>query len=300
MKKSSTQGKKLGLSKRKALAFGMVAIFIISSVSIISLTLFKPQPVFFSTNAVIIDELALDSPDSTFVNSVTTMLGNSGFNVSYVCNESVTVNFFSELAKDNYGIIILRTHTAMREQGKTVDIFTSQPYSPTLYTQDQNQNPPLLVKGILNYSGEHDYFAVTSEFINDLGGSFPKSIVFMMGCWSLMPGYDQVAQAFISKGAEVCTGWTNTVLPAATDAQTIKLINAMVQGSNVGDAVLYYTQPQFYNNDTIKSEIGLYPTTAAGLTLSYLLSQTRNSAALQAVVPKFTILRRDWLISLFA
>jgi hypothetical protein len=157
----------------------------------------------------------------------------------------------------------------------------------------------LLVEGKFNNS-ENEYFAITSDFIKDLDGSFPKSIVFMMGCWSMMSGYEQVAEAFISKGAEVCTGWSNTVLPVDTDAQTVKLINAVLQGSNIGDAVLYYTQPQFYNNNEITSKVGFYPTTAAGLTLSYLLSETRNSAAFEAMVPKVMVARRDWITSLFA
>jgi len=297
----SAQKKKLGLSRKQAVALAVVALFIVSSVSVISIAFFKPKPVFFSVNAVIIDELALDSPNSTFVKTVNTMLTRSGFNVSYVCNKSVTVDFFSELAKDNYGIIILRTHTAMREQGKTVDIFTSQPYSGSLYAQDQNENPPLLVEGNFNNSESNGYFAITSEFINDLDGSFPKSIIFMMGCWSLMPGYEQVAQAFISKGAAVCTGWSNMVLPGDTDSETIKLIGAMVQGSDVGSAVLE-TQPQSYfeGNSTITSKVGFYPTTASGLTLSYLLSETRNSAGLEAMVPKVIVVKKGWTISLFA
>jgi hypothetical protein len=69
----------------------------------------------------------------------------------------------------------------------------------------------------------------------------------------------------------------------------------------VGDAVLGAQSYIYFEGDSeVTSKVGFYPTTAGGLTLSYLLSETRNSAAFEAMIPKVMVAKRDWITSLFA
>jgi hypothetical protein len=286
------------LSQRRTLVAVLAIVLVGSAISAISLFLLRPQPLHFSMNAVIVDQLSLDFPNSTFVNNATAMLKDYGFDVSYVYNESVTVDFFHGLAKGNYGIIVLRTHTAMRNESdvKTVDIFTSELFGSSKHTDELDSGQ--LVKGILTYSGEKQYFAVTSEFIKRLDGSFPKSIVFMMGCWSNKAQYDQVAREFVSKGATVCTGWSEMVSPEKTDSETLRLISSVLQNETIQDAVdltrsyIYFDEKGY----TVKSEVRLCPQTsgAAGLRLPDLVSESQDSAGFTMVVQRI-IVRKHWV-----
>jgi hypothetical protein len=279
------------LSRKQTLAIAAIAIIVVSSVSIISFELIKTSPTFFSMKAVIVDQLALDSPNDTFVNTVTQMLDQSSFNVSYA-RENADVSFFSRLAIDSYGIIILRTHTAMREDQKTVDIFTSEEYVNSLHTSEQARG--WIVEGIINNTTpQRNYFAITSDFIKNIDGDFPKSIIFMMGCWSLKSEYEQVAQAFVSKGATVCTGWSDLILPGDTDAETARLIGRMLDGSTVKDAVRDRYSTYQGNTGPIKSYLGYYPLTEGDLRLSDLVNEAKNSAAFEVLVQNVFIFSKD-------
>lgn len=277
-----TQNSAMRFSKKHALTIVLVAIAIVSSIAIISYEILKPHPTFFSKRAVIVDQLAVDSPNSTFVNSVTAMLEMDGFNVSYA-RENATVDFFSRLAEGNYGIIILRTHMAMRQDQNTVDIFTSEEYNDYSHTSEVREG--LVVEGVINATAPPTkYFAVTSDFILNMVGNLPKSIIIMMGCWSLRSGYDQVAKAFVSKGATLCTGWSDLVLPGDTDADTAKFISSLIHGGDMNNAVLGDFYIYDTSNGSIKSSMSFYPSTESGLKLADLVNQASNSAAFEVPV----------------
>lgn len=270
----------------------MISLLLISAV-----VLFWPQPSRFSMKAVIVDQLSLDFPNNAFVDNATVMLQNYGFNVSYVSNQSVTVDFFHELAKGNYGVIVLRTHTAMRNDTgvKTVDIFTSELFSASKHVAELDNGQ--LVRGILNYSGEKDYFAVTSDFIRNVAGSFPKSVIVMMGCWSNKPQYNQVAQAFVSKGATVCTGWSEMVTPEKTDTETLEVMQSILQNETIEDSIeLAHASYVYYdeNGNRIVSKIEFYPQTseAAALRLSGLVAEAMNFPRFELIVLTAVIRRR--------
>lgn len=255
-----------------------IIVIIVSSVSIISFTLLKPSPIAFSMNAAIIDQLATDFPNPQFVENATSLLKDHGFNVNYY-NESLTVEFFRKLAQDSYGIIMLRVHTALREDNKAVDIFTSETFSNSAHREEQNSGQ--LVKGVLNSSlgVQKEYFAITSRFIEDLDGSFPKSIILAMGCWSLKSGCEQLAKSFISKGARAYIGWTDLVLPQDTDDENIKLLKLLLENSTI-DYCLSHTRSHTYfvNNQRITTQLASYPSSSISLRLSDLINETKTSA----------------------
>jgi hypothetical protein len=192
----------------------------------------------FSLKAAIIDQLSEDENlrNQTFVNEVSAILMKNNFSVDYYNYTKTNVAFFKGLAKANYGIIILRIHSALRMGGSTVDFFTSEPYTTDKYIREQEEE--LLVNGTITYSGKQ-YFAFTSKFVEELEGNFPKSIVIAMGCQSLNQTAGQpMARAFCRKGAKVYIGWSGWVSATHSDEETIKLLQRLLhENKTIGEAV---------------------------------------------------------------
>jgi hypothetical protein len=273
-----------GKSRRKRwIMLSAILISVIAIGLVFSTSLLQPQAKFPLT-AVIIDGLGADFPDPTFVSNATTTLQTHGFSVSYY-NENLDVNFFQNLASSNYGLIILREHSALRNDSSTVDLFTSQKYVPGLYDQDLSNG--LLTLGQFYYKPGELYFCLSSLFIENLQGRFPNSIVIAMGCQSLKPGCEQLAQAFIDKGAKAYIGWSDIILPQDTDTETMRLISMLMDDNmTIGDAVRG-THTYTYNGTTspsnnkivtVTSEMGFYPQSEDPLTISELTAETKGAS----------------------
>lgn len=210
----------------------------------------------FSLKAVIIDQLSEDFSNQTFVDGLTKILKRHKFDVEYYNHTKTRVEFFKGLAAGNYGIIILRTHAALRKDGSTVDFFTSEPYDASKYTELQDRG--LLVKGELNISQTtvKRFFAFTSKFVKELKGVFPKSIIIAMGCQTLnQTAGIPMAEAFLEKGATVYIGWSGWVSAPHSDLETIKLMQRLLDGDEtieqaVGkaspDQLFLYSRLKFY------------------------------------------------------
>jgi hypothetical protein len=211
-------------------------------------------------------------------------LQNHGFNVSYY-NETLDVNFFKNLATSNYGLIILRDHSALRNDSSTVDLFTSERYVPGVHDQDLGNG--LLALGEFYYKPSEQYLVLSSLFVENLPGRFPNSIVIAMGCQSLKPGCQQMAQAFLDKGAKAYIGWSDIVFPPDTDTETMRLIRMLLdENMTIGDAVrgthtyTYSGTPSPYSNEIInvKSEMRFYPQSQDPLTVSELTAETKGAS----------------------
>jgi hypothetical protein len=255
-----------------------IVILVISIAFAVSYLSPKPQPPNFSLNAAIVDQLAQEIPNPTFVNDATTILESSGFKVTYY-NET-DVNFFEKLAENDYGIIILRAHSALRlPDNSTVDLFTSEPFNSSEYSEDwQNE---LLVEGFLNNSSQ-GYFAITSKFIDSLQGTFPQSIVIAMGCNTLVPGKDQMAEAFINKGAKAYIGWNGYVGDSDTDSQTIQLLtNLFTYNETIYEAV---NGGGGLWDLTYGSKMAYYPSAAGDLTISSLTANISTTSETQSTL----------------
>lgn len=257
-------------------------------VSSIFLLFIHPSPVLFSFKAAIVDQLGEEFPNSTFVNNATITLEAYGFDVTYY-NETINVDFFKELAKRNYGMILLRVHSALRDDNSTVDLFTSEPYTSSAHTYEQQNG--LVVMGTLYYSGGFQYFAVTSRFIETLDGTFPKSIVIAMGCWGLKPGLEQtLAGAFVKKGATAFVGWTNLVGYSHSDSEASKLLtNLLIHNETLGEAV-DATEP---DSEYSWSQMKCYPPKVNDLRISDLAAEanTQVTSELQLATLPYVLMQ---------
>ncbi len=280
-KKTVTSKEKGRFSNRRLILLSIIIALIIIVGFTFSFMLLQ-TPIKFSLKAAIIDQIEYQS-NSEFVENATSILTSAGFSVTYYESKDVNVTFFSGLAKGNYGIIILRVHSAKRVDNTTVDFFTSEEFSLSKYPQMIDQG--LLTEGSYDWEPDKHYFAITSRFIESLEGQFPKSVVVAMGCWSLKEGLEGMADAFRKKGAEVYFGWTEEVGVDHTDNETVRLLRMLlIDNKTVADAVRGII-PDW----TFGSEMKYYPQTdsVGNLRISDLIADARASISTQSVSTLF-------------
>lgn len=278
---SRKNGKMRGVNRWVYVIVVALVVLIVLGV-VLSTAFLQPNPKLPLT-AVIVDQLGTSFPNSTFISNVTTTLANHGFTVAYY-NSSLDVSFFRNLASSNYGIVILREHSALRNDSSTVDLFTSEKYVVGAYQDDVNNG--LLTKGEFTYDPGEFYFCLSPLFIQNLPGRFPNSIVIAMGCQSLIRGDNPMAEAFIGKGAKAYIGWSDIVFPNDTDTETMNLLNMMLnENKTLGDAV-GNTSPHSYTgyvsllNETVanvQTRLELYPLSNENLTVSQLIDQSKQT-----------------------
>ncbi|MDH5459435.1 MAG: hypothetical protein OEW71_00155 [Candidatus Bathyarchaeota archaeon] len=285
MKRRGSKEKRTSDKKLLVLSMGLVTIIILGF--LVYKTFFQTPEIKFSLKAAIIDQLEQHFPKPEFNETVTNLLGNLGFNVSYYGYETINVAFYKELAKHDYGIIILRAHSALREDNKTVDLFTSEEYDATKYSWERKNG--LLTKG--NYTRELElegkfYFAITPKFIESLEGYFPKSVVIAMGCSSLKPECEEMAEAFIKKGAKAYVGWTEIVLPEDTDDETVRLLKMLlIENRTLADATdgIYREYKEYGTGKIIISRMKFYPPSVGDLKISELIAEAKASSTTATV-----------------
>lgn len=271
------QRKAWQLSRKQLVVFSLVCAVAIAAGSTILLFLQQSPDNHlpnnhFSLKAAIVDQLSGELPNPTFVENVTAVLKEYGFSVNYY--DKPDVEFFKGLARNNYGIIVLRVHSALRNDNSTVDFFTSEPFNNQNHVQEGDQG--LVVKGTLDYLGtKKDYFAITHKFIEKLEGNFPKSIVIAMGCWSLKEGLEQMAEAFIKREAKAYVGWSDLVEISNVDNETTKLIRRLlVENKTLEQAVNEASRDPFFF-----SKQRYYPESAGNLRLSDLVKETKATGS---------------------
>lgn len=270
-RRETPRRKKRAFSKKQLATFSVIFAAAIVVVSTILLFQQQPHNDHFSLKAAIVDQLSGEFPNPAFVDNITAVLTEYGFSVEYIVEPDV--EFFKGLARNNYGIIVLRVHSALRMDNSAVDFFTSELFNMQDHVQERDEG--LVVKGILNYSGTvKEYFAISPGFVAKLEGKFPKSFVVAMGCWSLKGGLEQMANAFTGKGAKAYVGWSGLVEPSNVSNETAKLIRRLLVEDKTLEEAANETphDPEF-----IYSLLGYYPESAGSLRLSDLINGAKDS-----------------------
>jgi hypothetical protein len=212
----------------------------------------------FSYRAAIVDHLSLHQPNPNFNQTASAILEEAGFTVDYYPGEEVTVNFFRDLPKHDYGLLILRVHSGIGVvETDWVCLFTSEPYTRTKYVDEQLagrimaacfQNPP-----------EPPYFfGINPDFIRlSTKGNFQNTIVIMMGCDGLR--YPTLAEAFIKKGAKAYISWDKAVSASHTDEATIHLLRQLVIEKQTIEKAVSETNKEIGPDPLDKSILKYYP-----------------------------------------
>jgi len=185
-----------------------------------------PQPSSHN-RALLVDQLALNYPDPSFVANVTSALRAAGYAVDYSGPSATAIDYFKHLPERGYDLIIIRAH-----QGSSQAIITTEPYSRSEYLAEQLDGrivPAQVGNGPV-------FFALTPRFVHqDMVGSFPGSTIIVMGCAALQ-GTQDMAAAFLDKGANFFVGWDGLVSIIHTDSSTVALARLLSTGKSVPEA----------------------------------------------------------------
>jgi len=242
----------------------LYGIFLVTIIILISLAAYffvlKSNPE--SWTAAIIDQLTiqdqLDNPN--FRDQGASILNTSGYDVKYYSGGTITVNFLKDLPAKGEKILLLRTHSAVRDNTDWVDIFTSELYLSGKYFDLAESKQ---ISKAQMYSFEEWYFAIGPRFINQtMRGHFDGDcLVILMGCNSL--NQTSMAKALVGKGARAVIGWTSWVEANYTDTFTLELLQYLLAENpyTIQEAVDKINQ-EIKNNqpNPFNSKLAYYPT----------------------------------------
>lgn len=180
-----------------------------------------------SHRIALIDSLALDDPNTAFVDNITSFARQAGYVLDYYPPEAATLDLLIHLPEKGYGIIIFRSHGVA---GSAV-IVTSIGYSQ--YAGVGNQLKGELAPARVN---QRLSFALMPSFITgEMCGQFPGTLVLAMGCFTT--GGNNLSKAFVAKGAVAFIGWNGWVTLSHTDPVFSHLTQLLLSGTSFRQAV---------------------------------------------------------------
>jgi hypothetical protein len=205
-----------------AIALGIVAVVIFVRSSPSNKPTDSSQP--SELRAAIVDQLHSLQPNEAFINEVTKELEDYGFEVDLYQGDEVTVDFYRQLPGYGHELIIFRAHSGLiGSKGERIErtcLFTNEPYSETKHVAEQLSDQ--LAKARIDEY--HPWvFGIGDEFVTQsMEGEFDNTVIIMMGCSCLY--LEDLAQAFIDKGASAYLAWVATVDLDYVDDAALSLV----------------------------------------------------------------------------
>ena len=234
-----------------------------------------------NATAAIIDQLSSLQENDQFIANVTRELEDYGFEVDLYQGNNVTVDFYRQLPTYGYKLIIFRAHSGILEQDGEVMLrtvlFTNEPYNESAHTLEILYEQ-LVMGGACQ--GCPMMFGITPKFIRaegligqdkDMVGRFDNTVIVMMGCSGI--AMDDMARAFVDKGASAYLAWDRSVELYYVDNATPYLMNQLCSGKltvreavnntmdvigpdpNYGAELKYYYDPASHNGDKTLEEL---------------------------------------------
>lgn len=224
--------------------------------------------------AAVIDQLYLMDNSRTFAAEATAILEGGGYTVDVYRGEEITVAFYRELPARDYDLLLFSTHAGiLYYQGEgavprqSTYLFSGETYSSSRYIGEQ-------LSGRVQNGWMGDdlplVFCLSADYIReDLKDDFDGAAIIMMGCSSFAD--DDLAEAFLERGAVLYTGWSATLSLEHADRATISLLeNLLTENLDVSDAI-DATMASNGRDPVYGARLKFAPETAAGLTVSGLL-----------------------------
>jgi len=182
--------------------------------------------------AAIIDQLVAFSPDVAFAEEAKRIFTSRGLTVKYHPAQEVTVDLYKKLPSLGYGLIVLRVHSAVSDDGGVYP-FTSEPYSESAYPFEQLMG--YVGKGSVTKDPPY-YFAISPSFVTyEMEGNFRGAIIVLSTCYGLSS--PKFADRLIQRGASVVIGWDGPVNLAHTDKAINSLLKVLTERSTVTQAI---------------------------------------------------------------
>ena len=188
--------------------------------------------------AAIVDQLYNLRENETLIDELTRELEAYGFVVDLYQGDDVTVDLYRRLPRYGHNLIIFRAHSGLLGEGEVAVprtlVFTNEEYSTGSHRTDQVRDR--LAVGVPG-PGQPPMFGITSSFVTgSMKARFDDTVIIMMGCGGIY--LEDMARAFISKGASAYLAWDLSVLLHYVDDATLYLVNQLCsEGMTVGEAV---------------------------------------------------------------
>ena len=230
----------------------------------------SPEP---EAKAAIIDQLYVLKPNQAFIDETTEVLEAYGFRVDVYQGDEITVDFYGKLPTYGYKLIIFRAHSGLLgREGQIIKktcIFTNEPYSETRHVAKQLTDQLAMARIDENHPW---VFGIGDEFVtNSMEGQFDNTVIIMMGCSTLY--IQDLAQAFIEKGASVYLGWDATVgLDYVDKAAPILVTNLYSKGMTIEQAV-ERTMAEVGADPDYHASLKYYPAKSGSQTIQELISR---------------------------
>lgn len=206
-----------------------------------------------------VDQLSVQWPDQTFNQTMLEILGETGLQVDYYPSQDVTVDFYRNLPKHNYRLIIFRVHSTAESSVEGtppfVVFFTSENYTNLDHVPEQQDMRVVYVRFP---DSDPVYFGITPKFVGDsMEGRFNDTVVIAMGCEGLR--HDTMAQAFVEKGAKAYISWNGSVSISHTDNATVCLLRHLVSENQTVEEAVEQTMNEVGPDPADKSILLFYP-----------------------------------------
>lgn len=222
--------------KLKRRVYGLIPL----AICIIVLTYFffpHQEQIPVNEGVTIVDLFYSTNPQ--FTNEVTAFLTSKDITTKTYKDTNITVDFYRQLPKYGSSLIVLRIHAGVLEHDPTKPtfLFTEEPYNTYEYLLEQLSEQIQSGKVDPDDSAEEPVFTIGPLFVTtSMEGSFSDSIVVMSSCLGLYT--EQLAQAFIERGAKAFISWDEKVGLTHTDEAIMVLLRSLIEeGMTIREAV---------------------------------------------------------------
>lgn len=285
------KSKRYLLKRRAKYLIVAVAAFVLVGL-LVYYVLGPKSPVIFDTTPkiAIVDQLSTQWPDQTFNQTIQDILNQTGLKIDYYPSKDVTVDFFRDLPRHNYKLIVLRVHSTAESSVEGtppfVVFFTSENYTNLEHTQEQLDMRLVYCKfpDVETY-----YFGITPKFVSDsMEGRFNDTTIIAMGCEGLT--HDTMAQAFIEKGARAYISWNGSVSIDHTDEATVSLLRHLVTEHQTVKESVNQTMNEVGPDPLNESILMFYPDKAGS---NFLFVNVTMAARVPIAVPMVRMARKN-------
>ncbi len=207
-----------------------IAVLVASSILLLGASVWDTQKTRDSaTQRVIIYDQLIDVQSDLDFEAEARSIFEDGVNVEYLSGEEVDVGTLRH-GPGASALAVFRVHSGVFDNETW--LFTGEGYSESGHVMDQ-------LRGLVHIarcsSTSELVFAVGPEFIREYWRELNGTVVLLMGCESMDD--TGLADEVLSLGASSVVGWRGPVSIDESDQAALMLLEALVSGSSVGEAV---------------------------------------------------------------
>jgi hypothetical protein len=227
----------------------------------------RSEAIIAKGGAVIVDSFHSSTPE--FTDTTSAFLTSKGIHVDVYKDENVTVDLYGQLPALGYTLVILRVHAGIAQTDPTAPtfLFTNEPYNPGAKWEEQLIGQVSRGKINPDNPSEQYLFTIGPAFVAvSMEGNFKGSVVILSSCYGLYT--DQLADAFVRKGAKVFIGWDEKVTLSKSDEACNLLLKALFDEKMPVEKAVEKVMNEVGEDKAFNSVLEYYPKEAGNLVVS--------------------------------